>query len=247
MREAAGVDYPSSYAEVRSWFDEDWKCLDYLDWLRWPEGFQCPHCDGVLGWRLKDARWKCAGCDRKVSATAGAIFDKTRTPLTVWCDRAGTCRARRVLHRHTVSAQGAPSRLRGGPGRGHPTARATRPQPARRRGLRLLRRRGRRGENLDPTEGRDQLTVATAGKASPGAAVSTSAPASAPTVTRCPSRRRIRASARRQNASTPAWAVTGVASSPRVRHQRCAREWLPFSTVPLRLPCREGQMSTPTP
>jgi len=84
VREAAGVDYPSSYAEVRSWFDEDWKCLDYLDWLRWPEGFQCPHCDGVLGWRLKDARWKCAGCDRKVSATAGTIFDKTRTPLTVW-------------------------------------------------------------------------------------------------------------------------------------------------------------------
>lgn len=37
-----------------------------------------------LGWRLKDARWKCAGCDRKVSATAGTIFDKTRTPLTVW-------------------------------------------------------------------------------------------------------------------------------------------------------------------
>jgi len=35
--------------------------------------------DGVLGWRLKDARWKCAGCDRKVSATAGTIFDKTRT------------------------------------------------------------------------------------------------------------------------------------------------------------------------
>jgi len=79
VRAAAGVDYPSSYAEVRSWFDEDWKCLDYLDWLRWPEGFQCPHCDGVLGWRLTDARWKCAGCDRKVSATAGTIFDKTRT------------------------------------------------------------------------------------------------------------------------------------------------------------------------
>ncbi len=34
MALAAGVDYPGSYAELRAWFDEDWKCLDYLDWLR---------------------------------------------------------------------------------------------------------------------------------------------------------------------------------------------------------------------
>ena len=72
---------------MRTWFDEDWKCLDYLDyldWLRWPDGFVCPRCAGRVGWRLADSRWKCGGCDRKVSATAGTIFDKTRTPLTVW-------------------------------------------------------------------------------------------------------------------------------------------------------------------
>jgi hypothetical protein len=40
----AGQDYPNSYAELRAWFNEDWKCLDYLDWLRWPEGFVCPWC-----------------------------------------------------------------------------------------------------------------------------------------------------------------------------------------------------------
>ena len=81
---ANGRDYPRSYAESRSWFDEDWKCLKYLEWLRWPGGFVCPHCASVVGWRLADSRWKCGGCDRKVSATAGTIFDKTRTPLTVW-------------------------------------------------------------------------------------------------------------------------------------------------------------------
>ena len=42
MALVAGQDYPGSYAELRAWFDEDWKCLDYLDWLRWPEGFVCP-------------------------------------------------------------------------------------------------------------------------------------------------------------------------------------------------------------
>lgn len=80
----AGRDYPRSYAQLRAWFDEDWKCRDYLDWLRWPDGFVCPHCASSSGWRLADARWKCGGCDRKVSATAGTIFDRTRTPLTVW-------------------------------------------------------------------------------------------------------------------------------------------------------------------
>jgi transposase-like protein len=81
---AAGEDYPGSYAELRAWFDEDWKCLDYLDWLRWPQGFVCPRCAHVGGWRGSDGRWRCAGCDRRVSATAGTIFDNTRTPLTIW-------------------------------------------------------------------------------------------------------------------------------------------------------------------
>jgi transposase-like protein len=79
-----GRDFPRSYAQMRAWFDEDWKCLDYLDWLRWPDGFVCPHCASIAGWRLADSRWKCGGCDRRVSVTAGTIFDKTRTPLTVW-------------------------------------------------------------------------------------------------------------------------------------------------------------------
>ena len=81
---AVGRDFPRSYAQMRAWFDEDWKCRDYLDWLRWPDGCVCPHCASVVGWRLADSRWKCGGGDRKVSATAGTIFDKTRTPLTVW-------------------------------------------------------------------------------------------------------------------------------------------------------------------
>jgi transposase-like protein len=80
----AGQDYPRSYAQLRSWFNEDWKCLDYLDWLRWPNGFACPHCSCERGWRAPDLRWRCAGCDRRVSATAGTILHGTRTPLTVW-------------------------------------------------------------------------------------------------------------------------------------------------------------------
>ena len=44
----------------------------------------CPWCGTAMGWREPDRRWRCAGCDRRVSATSGTIFHGTRTPLTVW-------------------------------------------------------------------------------------------------------------------------------------------------------------------
>lgn len=80
----AGTDYPGSYADLLSWFPHDAACLDYLDWLRWPDGFVCPHCGGTRAWRLADGRWSCGGCARRVSPTAGTILHGTRTPLTIW-------------------------------------------------------------------------------------------------------------------------------------------------------------------
>ena len=83
-RPAAGWHYPARVAEMRAWFRSDEACLAYLDWLRWPEGFVCPHCastsagDGGLG------VYRCRGCRRRVSVTSGTMFDKTRVPLTVW-------------------------------------------------------------------------------------------------------------------------------------------------------------------
>ena len=38
-----GVHYPGSLADLRGWFPDDAACLDYLDWLRWPDGFVGPH------------------------------------------------------------------------------------------------------------------------------------------------------------------------------------------------------------
>lgn len=80
----AGSHYPSSLGEFMSWFRTDADCLDYLEWLRWSNGFVCPHCSSPGGWRLGDGRFECASCSRRTSVTAGTIFDRTRTPLTVW-------------------------------------------------------------------------------------------------------------------------------------------------------------------
>lgn len=83
-RPRRGVDYPRSAGEFRAWFSTDEACLDYLEWLRWPDGFLCPACGFAGGWRVGDGRWKCAGCEKRTAVTAGALFDRRRTPLTVW-------------------------------------------------------------------------------------------------------------------------------------------------------------------
>lgn len=80
----AGVHYPRSVGEFQAWFRTDADCLDYLEWLRWPAGFVCPDCGYAGGWRLGDGRFECARCQARTSTTAGTVFDRTRTPLTVW-------------------------------------------------------------------------------------------------------------------------------------------------------------------
>jgi len=69
---------------MRSWFATDADCMDYLDWLRWPDGFVCPRCSHPGGWQVADGRYKCSSCTKRTAVTAGTLFDRRRTPLTVW-------------------------------------------------------------------------------------------------------------------------------------------------------------------
>ena len=79
-----GVQYPRSLGEFSAWFSTDADCRDYLEWLRWGQGFVCADCEQAGCWRLTDGRLMCTACGARTSPTAGTIFDRTRTPLTVW-------------------------------------------------------------------------------------------------------------------------------------------------------------------
>lgn len=80
-----GTDYPRTFQEFRDWFPDDDACLDYLEHLRWPDGFVCPECGCGEGWRISQRRmWMCAACQRKTSVTAGTIFHRSHTPLSTW-------------------------------------------------------------------------------------------------------------------------------------------------------------------
>ncbi len=98
----AGRDYPGSYAELLAWFSDDEACLDYLDWLRWPEGWRCRRCAGERAWRLSNGRRECTVCGHQSSVTAGTIFHRTRTPLTVWFAAAWQL----TSQKHGISALG---------------------------------------------------------------------------------------------------------------------------------------------
>jgi transposase-like protein len=79
-----GVDYPGTWDEFLAWFPDEGACIEFLEGLRWPEGFVCPVCGEDGAWRIAGPRWMCRGCGRKTSVTAGTVFDKTRTPLRTW-------------------------------------------------------------------------------------------------------------------------------------------------------------------
>lgn len=80
-----GVDYPRTRIEFDEFFPDDEACLEYLEWLRWPEEFICPSCGGVgSAWHASRGRLVCSHCRSQTSVLAGTLFHRTRTPLRLW-------------------------------------------------------------------------------------------------------------------------------------------------------------------
>jgi transposase-like protein len=78
-------DFPTTELEFEEQFRDEVRCREYLVKLRWPEGFQCPKCQGVSGWQLKGRDLvECTSCGRQTSLTAGTILHGTRKPLRLW-------------------------------------------------------------------------------------------------------------------------------------------------------------------
>jgi len=77
-------DYPKTISEFEKRFANEKACRQYLFQLRWPQGFQCPHCGHDAAWSTKRGLQRCKKCDIQTSVTAGTIFQDTRKPLTEW-------------------------------------------------------------------------------------------------------------------------------------------------------------------
>lgn len=58
--------------------------MDYLEKLRWPDGFRCPDCGHPESRQTTRGLHECRQCRRQTSVTAGTIFHDTRKPLRLW-------------------------------------------------------------------------------------------------------------------------------------------------------------------
>jgi transposase-like protein len=81
----SGVDYPRNWNEFMDWFSDEQKCYQYLEKLKWKNGFICPSCQAQAEpYRTTRGRLTCRSCFHQTTVTAGTIFHKTRTPLRTW-------------------------------------------------------------------------------------------------------------------------------------------------------------------
>jgi len=77
--------FPSSLPEFQRQFGDEAACQQYLEACRWPDGFRCPRCGHARAFPLREwHRQECAGCHYQASLTAGTVFHRTKTPLTLW-------------------------------------------------------------------------------------------------------------------------------------------------------------------
>lgn len=61
------------------------KCIASLESHRWPNGFECPKCNGKKHCILSTKRlYQCNACNKQTSITSGTIFHSTKLPLSKW-------------------------------------------------------------------------------------------------------------------------------------------------------------------
>jgi transposase-like protein len=89
--------YPLNVIDFQEMFPTDQACYEYLCLVKWPNGFICPSCGHTECWKMKQYILRCKSCRKKVSVTAGTIFQDLRKPLqlmfqTMWylvCQKQG--------------------------------------------------------------------------------------------------------------------------------------------------------------
>lgn len=77
-------EYPMTFDEFISRFLTEEQCREYLYSLRFPNGFNCPKCNGDKSWKVKNTLYECSTCGHQTSITAGTIFQDTRKSLRTW-------------------------------------------------------------------------------------------------------------------------------------------------------------------
>ena len=78
--------FPTSLPEFMKMFPDDAACAEYLESLRWRDGFRCPKCSNTaVPTRIaKPGVLRCKACKRDISLMAGTVMERTHMPLSIW-------------------------------------------------------------------------------------------------------------------------------------------------------------------
>lgn len=91
----SGRDYPGTWEEFLDWFPDEQACLNFLEELRWPDGFLCPNCsDQNEPLRASRNRLICRACKQQCTVTAGTILVKHEPRFVVGLLLCGTSLAK---------------------------------------------------------------------------------------------------------------------------------------------------------
>ncbi len=79
--------FPTTLLDFQRMFPDERACANYLERVRWPDGFVCPGC-GAAGeayrFENRPTVLRCRECQRNAYLTAGTVMHATRTSLQVW-------------------------------------------------------------------------------------------------------------------------------------------------------------------
>jgi hypothetical protein len=80
------AEQPHSLLEFQAMFPDEASCADYMERVRWPDGFACPSY-GAKGepyrFAAHPAILECGACKKETSLTAGTVMHGTKQPLHV--------------------------------------------------------------------------------------------------------------------------------------------------------------------
>lgn len=78
---------PATYLDFQRMFPDETSCLQYLERLRWPNGFFCEKCSSTgEPFRLSThpRKLKCRSCHHVESVTADTVMHRSKTDIHVW-------------------------------------------------------------------------------------------------------------------------------------------------------------------
>lgn len=70
--------------EFEEMFKSEQNCIDYLESLRCPNGFECSQCGSIRFWKKNKGRYECSDCHKETTVTANIMLHKSAKPLLIW-------------------------------------------------------------------------------------------------------------------------------------------------------------------